>query len=107
MLRSNQLLKLTAHDMKNALVKEVLENNGSQKYSSKRVKVVNTKPTATPIKVPTAIQTPGTNPNDSPIIVPTSVQTSVIKKGIKPDEPTPKGGYIPSKRSHQHHHQPG
>ena len=66
---------------------EKLENHGSQKDSSKRVKVVNTKPTDTPIKVPTAIQTSGTNPNDTQISVPTTIQTSVIKKVIKPDEP--------------------
>ena len=82
----NQLFKLTAHDMKSALVNEKLETHGSQKYSSKRVKVVNPKPTDTPIKVPTAIQTSGTNPNDTLITVPTTIQISVIKKGIKPDE---------------------
>ena len=48
-----------------------------------REKVVNTKPTDTPIKVPTAIQTSGNNPNDTPITAPTTIQTSVIKKGIK------------------------
>ena len=73
--------------MKSALVKEKLENHGSQKYSSKRVKMINPKPTDTPIKVPTAIQTSGNNPNDTPITVPTTIQTSVIKKGIKPDDP--------------------
>ena len=73
--------------MKSALVNEKLENYGSQKNSSKRVKVVNPKPTNTPIKVPTAIQTSGTNPNDTPSTVPTTIQTSVIKKGIKPVEP--------------------
>ena len=100
-----QLFKLTAHDLKSALVNEKLENDGSQKYSSKRIKVLNPKPTdtlikvpttiqtsgnnptETPRKVPTAIQTSGNNPNDTPITVPTTVQTSVIKKGIKPDEP--------------------
>ena len=51
----NQLFKLTAHDMRSALVNEKLENHGSQRYSSKRVKVINPKPTETPIKVPTAI----------------------------------------------------
>ena len=30
-ITSSQLFKLAAHDMKNALVKEVLENHGSQK----------------------------------------------------------------------------
>ena len=91
--------------MKSALVNEKLENHGSQKYSSKRVKVDITKPTDTPSKVPTAIQTSGNNPtdtpskattviqtsgnnpNDTPITVPTTILTSVIKKGIKPDEP--------------------
>ena len=86
-ISGNQLFKLTAHDMKSALVNEKLENHGSQKYSSKRVKAVNTKPTNTPSKVPTYIQTSGNNPNDTPITVPTTIQTSVIKKGIKPDEP--------------------
>ena len=86
-LSGNQLFKLTAHDMKSALVNEKLENHASQKYSSKRVKVVKPKPTNTPIKVPTAIQTSGNNPNDTPITVPTIIQTSVIKKGIKPVEP--------------------
>ena len=86
-ISGNQLFKLTGHDMKSALINEKLENHGSQKYSSKRVKVVNTKSTDTPSKVPTAIQTSGSNPNDTPITVPTTIQTSVIKKGIKPDEP--------------------
>ena len=86
-LSGNQLFKLTAHDMKSALVNEKLENPASQKYSSKRVKVVKPKPTNTPIKVPTAIQTSGNNPNDTPITVPTIIQTSVIKKGIKPVDP--------------------
>ena len=104
-ISDNQLSKLTAHDMKSALVNEKLENHGSQKYSSKRVKVVITKPTDTPSKVPTTIQTSGNNPtdtpskvptaiqtsgnndNDTPITVPTILQTSVIKNGIKPDEP--------------------
>ena len=104
-ISGNQLFKLTAHDMKSALVNEKLENHGSQKCSSKRVKVVNTKPTDTrskvptaiqtfgnnptdtPSKVPTAILTSGNNPNDTPITVPTTIQSSVIKKGIKPDEP--------------------
>ena len=48
--------------------------------------MVNPKPTDTPSKVPTAIQTFGNNPNDTPITVPTTIQTSVIKKGLKPDE---------------------
>ena len=52
-ISGNQLFKLTAHDMKSALVNEKLENHGSQKYSSKRVKMVNPEPTDTPIKVPT------------------------------------------------------
>ena len=86
-ISGNQLFKLTAHDMKSALVNDKLENHASQKYSSKRVKVVKPKPTNTPIKVPTAIQTSGNNPNDSPITVPTIIQTSVIKKGIKPVDP--------------------
>ena len=86
-LSGNQLFKLTAHDMKSALVNEKLENHASQKYSSKRVKVVKPKPTYTPIKVPTAIQTSGNNPNDTPITVPTITQTSVMKKGIKPVDP--------------------
>ena len=86
-ISGNQLFKLTAHDMKSALVNEKLENHGSQKYSSKGVKVINPKPTGTPIKVPTAIQTSGNNPNDTPITVPTTIQTSVIKKGIKPVDP--------------------
>ena len=47
---------------------------------------VNTKPTDTPSKVPTAIQPSGTYPNYTPVTVPTTIQTSVIKKGIKPDE---------------------
>ena len=54
---------------------------------SKRVIVVKPKPTNTPIKVPTAIQTSDNNPNDTPITVPTIIQTSVIKKGIKPVDP--------------------
>ena len=86
-ISGNQLFKLTAHDMKSALVNEKLENHGSKKYSSKRVKVINHKPTVAPIKVPTATQTSGNNPNDTPITVPTIIQTSVIKNGIKPDEP--------------------
>ena len=104
-ISGNQLFKLTAHDMNSALVNEKLENHESQKYSSKRVKVVITKPTDTPSnvpttiqtsgnnptdtpsKVPTAIQASGNNPNDTPITVPTILQTSVIKNGIKPDEP--------------------
>ena len=73
--------------MKNALVNEKLENHGSQKYSSKRVKVVNTKPTDTRSKVPMAIQTSGNNPNDPTITVPAIIQFSVIKKGIKSVEP--------------------
>ena len=87
-ISGNQLFKLTAHDMKSALVNDTLENHGYSKYSSKIVKVVNPKPTETPIKVPTAIQTSGNNPNDTPITVPTTLQTFVIKEGIKPDEPT-------------------
>ena len=59
-ISGNQLFKLTAHDMKSALVNEKLENHGSQKYSSKRVKVINPKPTNTPSKIPTDIQTSGT-----------------------------------------------
>ena len=82
-----QLFKLTAHDMKSALVNEKLENQGSQEYSSNRVKVINPDPTDTPIKVPTAIQTSGNNPNGTPITVPTIIQTYVIKKGIKPVDP--------------------
>ena len=81
------MFKLTAHDMKSALVNEKLENHGSQKYSSKRVKVVNLNPTDTPSKVLTAIQTLCNNSNDTPITVPTTIQTSVTKKGIKPVEP--------------------
>ena len=73
--------------MKSALVTEKLENHGSQKYSSKSVKVINPKPTKTPIKVPIAIQTSGNNRNDTPITVPTTIQTSVIKNGIKAIEP--------------------
>ena len=76
------MFKLTAHDMKSALVNEKLENHGSQTYSSKKIKTVNTNPTDTPIKVPSAIQTSGNNPNDTPITVPTTIQISVIKKGI-------------------------
>ena len=68
--------------MKSALVNEKLENHGSQTTYSKRVKVVNPKPTYTPCKVPTAIQTYGYNPNESPITVPTTIQISVIKKGV-------------------------
>ena len=90
-ITGNQLFKLTAHDMKSALVNKKLENHGSQKYSSKRVKVVNPKPTDTPSKVPTAIQTSGNNPNNTPITVPTTIHTFVIKKGNKPDEPPPNG----------------
>ena len=86
-ISGNQLFKLTAHNMKSVLVHEKLENHGSWKYSSKRVKVINPKPTDTPITVPTAIQTSGNNPNDTPITVPTTIQTSVIKKGINPIEP--------------------
>ena len=84
-ISGNQLFKLTAHDMKSALVNEKLENHGSQKY--KRVKVINPKTSETPIKVPTTIQTSGNNPNDTLITVPTTIQTSVIKKGIKAIEP--------------------
>ena len=86
-ISGNQLIKLTAHDMKSALVNEKLENHGSQTTSSKRIKVVNPKPTDTPSKLPTAILTSGTNPNNTPITVPTTIQTSVIKKGIRQDEP--------------------
>ena len=64
-ISGNQLFKLTAHDMKSALVNDKLENHGSQKYSSKRDKVINPKPTDTPIKGPSAIQTSGNNPNDT------------------------------------------
>ena len=85
-ISGNQLLKLTAHDMKSALANEKLDYHGSQKFSSKRVKVINPKTTDTPSKVPTSIQTSGTNPNDTPITVSTTIQISVIKKGIKPDE---------------------
>ena len=49
--------------------------------------MVNPKPTNTPSKDPTAIQTSGNNPNDTPITVPTIIQTSVIKKGIEPVDP--------------------
>ena len=86
-ISGNQLFKLTAHDMKSALINEKLENHGSQKYSSKRLKVVNPNPTDIPSKIPTAIQTSGNNPNDTPITVPTTIPTSFIKNGIKPDEP--------------------
>ena len=86
-ISGNQLFKLTAHDMKSALVNDKLEKHGSQKYSSKRVKLIKPKPTDTPSKVPIAIQTSGNNPTDTPIMVPTTIQTFVIKKGIKPDEP--------------------
>ena len=86
-ISGNQLFRLTAHDMKSALINEKLENNGSQTTSSKRIKVVKPKLTNTPSKVPTAIQTSGSNPIDTPITVPTTIQTSVIKKGIKQDEP--------------------
>ena len=82
-ISGNQLFKLTAHDMKSAFVNEKLENHGSQKYSSKRVKVINPKPTDTPMKFPTSIQTSSNNPNDTPITVPTTIKTSVIKNGIK------------------------
>ena len=84
------MFKLTAHDMKSALVIEKLENHGSQTTSFKRVKVVNNKPTVTPSKVPTGIKIPGTNPNGNPITVPSTIQISVIKKGIKPVEPPQK-----------------
>ena len=86
-ISGNQFFRLTAHDMNSSLVNEKLENHASQKYSYKRVKVVKSKPTNTPSKVPTAIQTSGNNPNDTPITVPTIIQTSVIKKGIKPVDP--------------------
>ena len=58
-ISGNQLFKLTAHDMKSALVNEKLENQGYQKYSSKRVKMVNAKPIDAPSKVSAAIQTSG------------------------------------------------
>ena len=86
-ISGNQLFRLTAHDMKRALINEKLENHGSQTTSSKRIKVVNAKPTDTPINVPTAIQTSGNNPIYTPITVLTTIQTSVIKKGIKPVDP--------------------
>ena len=86
-ISGNQLFQLTAHDMKSALVNDKLENHGSQKYSSKIVKVINPKPTGTPIKVPTAIQTSSKISYDTPITVPTTIKTSVIKKGIKPEDP--------------------
>ena len=86
-LSGNQLFKLTAYDMKSALVNERLESHGSQTTSSKRVKVINPKTSETPIKVPTAIQTSGNNPNYTLITVPTTIQTSVIKNGIKPVDP--------------------
>ena len=86
-ISGTQLFKLTAHDMKSALVNEKLENHGSQKYSSKRVKVINPKPTDTPSKVPITIQTSGNIPNDTTITAPTITQTSVIKNGIKAIEP--------------------
>ena len=72
--------------MKSSLVNDKLENHRSQKYSSKRVKVINPKHTDTPSKVPIAIQSSGNNPTDSPITVPTTIPTFVIKKGIKPDD---------------------
>ena len=86
-ISGNQLFRLTAHDMKSALINEKLENHGSQTTYSKRVKVINPKHTDTLIKVPTAIQTSCNNPNDTPITVPTIFQTSVIKKVIKPVDP--------------------
>ena len=86
-ISGNQLFKLTAHDMKSALVNEKLENHGSQKYSSKRIKKLNPKPSDIPSKVPTAIQTSVNSPNDTPITVPTIIRTSVIKNGIKTDDP--------------------
>ena len=86
-ISGNQLFKLTAHDMKSALVNEKLENHASQTISSRRVKVVKPKPNETPIKVPTAIQTSGNNPKYTPITAPTTIQTSVIKNGIIPDKP--------------------
>ena len=86
-ISGNQLFRLTVHDMKSALINEKLENHGSQTTSSKRIKVVNPKPTDTPINVPTAIQSSGNNPIDTPITVPTTIETSVIKKGIKPVDP--------------------
>ena len=77
-ISGNQLFKLTAHDMKSALVNEKLENHGLQKYSSKRAKVVNTKPTDTSSKVPSNTQTTGNHPNDTSMTVPTTIQISVI-----------------------------
>ena len=49
--------------------------------------MLNPKPTDTPSKVPTAIQISGNNPNNTAVTVLTIIQTSVIKNGIKPDEP--------------------
>ena len=92
-ISGNQLFTVTAHDMKSILVNEKLENHGSQKFSSKRGKVVKPKPTETPITVPTAIQTSGNPPIDIPITVPTIIQTSVIKNGINPVEPPITGFY--------------
>ena len=86
-ISGNQFFRLTAHDMKSALINDPLETHGSQTTSSKRIKLVNPKPTDTPINVPTAFQTSGNNPIDTPINVPTTIQTSVIKKGIKPVDP--------------------
>ena len=86
-ISGKQLFKLTAHDVKSALVIEKLENPGSQTTSSKRIKVANPKPTDTPSKVPTDILTSGNIPNDTPITVPTIIQTSVIKNGIKAIQP--------------------
>ena len=86
-ISGNQLFKLTAHDMKSALVNEKLENHASQTISSKRDKLDKPKPTNTPSKVPTAIRTSGNNPNDTPITVPTTIKTSIIKKRIKPVDP--------------------
>ena len=86
-ISGNQLFRLTAHDMKSALINEKLDNHRSQTTSSKRIKVVKPKPTNTPSKVPSAIQISVNNPNDTPITVPTTIQTSVIKKGINPVDP--------------------
>ena len=86
-ISGNQLFRLTAHDMKSALINEKLENHGSQTTSSKRIKVVKPKPTNTPSKVPTDIQTSGNIPNDTPFTGPTIIQTSVIQNGIKAIEP--------------------
>ena len=46
-ISGNQLFRLTAHNMKSALINEKLENHGSQKNSSKRVKMIKPKPSWT------------------------------------------------------------